>query len=436
MNPIVVLLAFATFATGTAENIIVGIVSDVAGELGVSIAFAGQLTAVFSIVFALTAPLALVLTMKIERRRLLLCALGLFVVSNLCAAASPNFATLVVARIGMAMASATVCLLATMLATELVAKDMKGRAIGIIFMGISGSLVLGVPAGIFICGLIGWRGVFIALSLLAGLVWLASWRHVPVSARRKAALPTYLDHLRKPPLVAGQFVSILMIGGHFVLFAFLGPYLVEIASVAAENIAIAFAVLGIAGVSGGYLGGWLADRSSPRNVLLLTPTAYLLALVTTVGRGQLVGDVQRADDLGLHQLDDLAGGTELLDLSRAGDGRYRHKPEPVDNAHRCRARDGSWGDRACKPLSPRPAVGWSDHCSACRGREFLRVLVVEVGRKTTRTHSRPSQKPCRIIGTHGILEYRLRIWSSVGRVQRVLRRAMAIHVKTAGSVEA
>ncbi|WP_246810445.1 MFS transporter [Ensifer sp. ENS08] len=46
------------------------------------------------------------------------------------------------------------------------------------------------------------------------------------------------------------------------------------------HIAIAFAVLGIAGVSGGYLGGWLADRFSPRNVLLLTPTAYLLALVT------------------------------------------------------------------------------------------------------------------------------------------------------------
>ncbi|HEV7307172.1 MFS transporter [Ensifer sp.] len=280
MNPIVILLAFATFATGTAENIIVGIVSDVAGELGVSIALAGQLTAVFSIVFALTAPLALVLTMRIERRRLLLCALGLFIVSNLAAAASPNFATLVVGRIGMAMASATVCLLATMLATELVAKDMKGRAIGLIFMGISGSLVLGVPAGIFICGLIGWRGVFVALSLLAGLVWLASWRHVPVSARREAALPRYLDHLRKPPLVAGQCVSILMIGGHFVLFAFLGPYLVQIAGVATENIAIAFAVLGVAGVSGGYLGGWLADRFSPRTVLLLTPLAYLLALVT------------------------------------------------------------------------------------------------------------------------------------------------------------
>ena len=275
MNPIVILLAFATFATGTAENIIVGIVSDVAGELGVSLAFAGQLTAVFSIVFAITAPLALVLTMRVERRRLFLGALGVFIVSNLLAAASPNFASLVVARIGMAMASATVCLLATTLATELVDESRHGRAIGIIFMGISGSLVLGVPAGIFICALTGWRGVFAALALLASLVCLVSWRKIPVSGRRNANLPKYLNHLGEAPLLAGQLVSILMIGGHFVLFAFLSPYLVLV--VGDRNVAIAVAALGIAGVGGGYLGGWLADRFSPRIVLLLVPAAYLLA---------------------------------------------------------------------------------------------------------------------------------------------------------------
>lgn len=278
MNPVVILLAFATFVTGTAENIIVGILPDVAGGLGVSLALAGQLTAVFSIVFAVTAPLALVLTKRIDRRRLFLAALGLFILSTFAAAVSPNFAIMLLTRIGMAAASATVCLLATMLATELVDESMQGRAIGIMFMGISGSLVLGVPAGILIADVAGWRGVFLALAALAFTVWLVSWRCIPASGPRGVALPGYLKHLRSAPLVAGQLVSILMIGGHFVLFAFLAPYLVEVAGIADGNVALGFAALGIAGVSGGYFGGWLADRLSPRAALLLTPSAYLAAL--------------------------------------------------------------------------------------------------------------------------------------------------------------
>lgn len=192
-----------------------------------------------------SAPLALILTTRIEPKRLFLGALGLFIACSLAAAASPNFTMMLVARVGMAMASATACLLATMLATELVDEKIRGRAIGIIFMGISGSLVFGVPAGIVISHIAGWRGVFVALSLLAVAVGLVSWRCVPVSGLRKTALPKYLTHLRVVPLAAGQLVSILMIGGHFVLFAFLAPHLVEVAGVAEGNVVLAFGALGI-----------------------------------------------------------------------------------------------------------------------------------------------------------------------------------------------
>ncbi len=57
----------------------------------------------------------------------------------------------------MACASAVVCVLATTLATELVPPSLQGRAIGLIFMGISGSLVLGVQAGMLTGQWGGWR---------------------------------------------------------------------------------------------------------------------------------------------------------------------------------------------------------------------------------------------------------------------------------------
>lgn len=275
----IVFLALATFATGTAENIVVGILPGIASGLDISIGLAGQLTAVFSITFALTAPLALLLATRLERKTMLGLALLLFIASNMLAAASSSYAVLFMARIGMAAASAAACLVATMLATELAGPAMRGRAIGIIFMGVSGSMVLGVPAGMLIGECLGWRAVFIALALLAGAVLAICLRTLPTAGRGRAAASGYRQHLRSLPLVAAQLVSILMIGGHFMLFAYLAPYLVAVVGVEQGNVALFFFAFGVAGVCGGYCGGWLADAAGPRFAIVATPLAYLVALL-------------------------------------------------------------------------------------------------------------------------------------------------------------
>ncbi|WP_054313183.1 MFS transporter [Mesorhizobium sp. 1M-11] len=279
MNLRIFFLAFATFATGTAENIVIGILPGIASGLDISVGLAGQLTAVFSITFALTAPLALLLAARLERKTMLGLALLLFIASNLLAAASSSYAALFMARIGMAAASAAACLVATMLATELVGPAMRGRAIGIIFMGVSGSMVLGVPVGMLIGGHFGWRAVFVALALLAVAVFLICLRTLPTAGRSSPAASGYLQHLRSRPLVAAQLVSILMIGGHFTLFAYLAPYLTEAVGVPQDNVALFFFAFGIAGVCGGYCGGWLADAVGPRFAIVATPLAYLVALL-------------------------------------------------------------------------------------------------------------------------------------------------------------
>lgn len=273
------LLALATFATGTAENIIIGILPDVASGLDIPISLAGQLTAVFSITFALTAPLALFMATRLERKTMLGLALLVFFASNLLAAASSIYAVLFIARIGMAAASAAACLVATMLATELAGPAMRGRAIGIIFMGISGSMVLGVPAGMLIGSHFGWRAVFVALALLAVAVFLICLRTLPTAGRGQPAASGYRQQLRSLPLVAAQSVSILMIGGHFTLFAYLAPYLAEVVGITTGTVALFFVAFGIAGVCGGYCGGWLADAAGPRFAIVATPLAYLVSLL-------------------------------------------------------------------------------------------------------------------------------------------------------------
>ncbi|MBA8844213.1 DHA1 family purine base/nucleoside efflux pump-like MFS transporter [Ochrobactrum sp. RH1CCR137] len=272
-------LALATFVTGTAENIIVGILPGIARGLDVSVSAAGQLTSIFSITFALAAPLALVLTTRFERKAILVSALGVFIASNILASLSPNYGVLFAARIGMAIASAAVCLIATMLATELVTPAMRGRAIGIIFVGISGSMVAGVPTGMIVNEWLGWRAVFLCLASTAALVLLLSKHALSGAGRSQRGLPPYTPHLKSFRLVSAQLVSILMIGGHFVLFAYLTPYLLEAVHVSSQRIIWAMLAFGLAGMTGGYLGGLLADKLSPRLAIVLTPLLYLTALM-------------------------------------------------------------------------------------------------------------------------------------------------------------
>lgn len=78
-------LAIISFLVGTSEYILSGILDKVSLSFGVSIASAGQLITIFSLVYALCTPVLMALTASMDRRKLIVSALGVFVVSNILA---------------------------------------------------------------------------------------------------------------------------------------------------------------------------------------------------------------------------------------------------------------------------------------------------------------------------------------------------------------
>lgn len=284
----VYLLSAAVFLAGVAENICVGILPALSAGLHVSVAAAGQLTTIFSAVFALAALVAAACIARVERRTALLASLGAFAAANLLAAASPCYASLFAARVLMAASCATLILVATRFAAELAPPSQRGRAIGIVFMGISASLVLGVPIGMRIADWAGWRAVFtsIALPALPLSVWLAHRlpRSASLPASEAAAAP-YRAVLGRPRLLAAQCVSIAMIGGHFTLFAYLTPYLQAVLSPGAAALESLYVAFGVAGVTGAWLGGLLSDRLGASRALCACPAAFLVAMAMLPAAG-------------------------------------------------------------------------------------------------------------------------------------------------------
>ncbi|HEF4731441.1 MFS transporter [Burkholderia multivorans] len=282
MDVRVYLLAAAVFLAGVAENICVGILPAISAGLHVSVAAAGQLTTIFSAVFALAALVAAAVVARIERRTALLASLATFAAANLFAAASAGYASLFAARVLMAASCAMLILVATRLAAELAAPAQRGRAIGIVFMGISASLVLGVPIGMRIADWAGWRAVFasIAVPALPLAIWLGRRlpRIAPADAASRAHASPYRAVLGRPTLVAAQLVSVAMIGGHFTLFAYLTPYLQAVLSPGAAALEALYVAFGIAGVLGAWAGGTLSDRLGARRALVACPALFVIAM--------------------------------------------------------------------------------------------------------------------------------------------------------------
>ncbi|VWM04107.1 MFS transporter [Burkholderia lata] len=292
MDVRIYLLAAAVFLAGVAENICVGILPAISAGLHVSIAAAGQLTTIFSAVFALAALVAAACVARVERRTTLLASLGVFAAANLCAAASPGYASLFAARVLMAASCATLILVATRFAAELAPASQRGRAIGIVFMGISASLVLGVPIGMRIADWAGWRAVFVSIAVpaLPLAIWLGRRlpRMAPIAAAAAAAAaatPSYRAVLARPRLVAAQLVSIAMIGGHFTLFAYLTPYLQAVLSPGAAALEGLYVAFGMAGVTGAWLGGLFSDRLGASRALWACPAVFLVAMAVLPAAG-------------------------------------------------------------------------------------------------------------------------------------------------------
>jgi MFS transporter, DHA1 family, purine base/nucleoside efflux pump len=280
MDKRVYLLTIVSFVVGMIELIIGGILDLVATDLGVSVGQAGLLITIFSVTFAISAPILSVLTAKIERKRLTLVTLFVFLFGNIVAVFSPTYSILFLSRMISAASSSLLIVLCVVMAANIVEPKYRGRAIGIVNMGVSGSLVLGIPVGLMLGNTFGWRAPFIFISGLTvlSITGIYFFMGRVASTSQEVALKKQLAALKNRKIVFAQLTTVILLAGHTTLYAYLTPFVKTTMGLEGTWVSAIYFIFGLAALSGGVVGGTLADWLGPKPTILATITIFGFAI--------------------------------------------------------------------------------------------------------------------------------------------------------------
>lgn len=285
----VYVLALISFLVGTSNYIISGILDRIAETLGTSVAAAGQLITVYSLAYAVGTPILMALTAKMDRRKLLLYSLGLFIAANLLTFILSGFGFFMAARIVTALGAGVVTVNALSIAAKIAPPGKQASAIANVTMGITASLIIGVPLGRMVASAFGWKAVFLAIAIVGGLAMLVIAAVIPrMQGDKPVPLIKQFALLKKPQVLVALTITFFWLGGYSLAYTYLSPFLLEVTHLNESLISAALFVFGVASLIGSKVGGYNADKRGIKYTLVSGMVLHVISLILLSLVGQSV----------------------------------------------------------------------------------------------------------------------------------------------------
>lgn len=282
--PLASLLAFAMtgFIAILTETLPAGLLPEIGMGLDVSQVMAGQLVSIYALGSLLAAIPLTVLTSGWRRKKVLLLAVGTFLIFNTITTLSFSYWLTMAARFMSGVAAGLAWGILAGYARRLVPAEMQGRALAIAMVGIPVALSLGTPAGAWLGSTMGWRVPFGIMAALAVILFIWTWVAVPDLPGQQAdgRLPVW-QVFQMPGVRPVLAVIFLWMTAHNILYTFIGPFL-QLSGLTG-NVGLILLIFGIAALIGIWITGMLVDRHL-RNLVLLS-LAALAAVSVALAAG-------------------------------------------------------------------------------------------------------------------------------------------------------
>lgn len=271
-------LALAAFIFNTTEFVPVGLLENIGASFDMPASAVGVMFTVYAWVVACASLPMMLLTARMDRRRLLLAVFGVFVAAHALAVVAGNFGLLLASRVGVALAHAVFWSITAALAVRLAPAGRQAQALALIGVGSTMAMVLGVPLGRVVGDALGWKMSFalIAAVALGVMVALAVWLPA-LPSRNAGSASSVLTLLQRGRLRWLYALLLTVVTAQFMVYSYVEPLMQTLAALPAQVTTGVLVCSGAAGLLGSVLFGRYGQRYA-HGFLLMAVGALALCL--------------------------------------------------------------------------------------------------------------------------------------------------------------
>ena len=272
------LLVLLGFSLGCSEFVVIGIESDLAAELGISLATAGQLISVFALVYAIATPALALGTGRFRRYQLLVCYSVIFVLGNLVMALAPSFQALFISRIVLGSVSGALLAVGVTYIPELLSPQQTSLVISVVYV---------TSIGKFLADTLDWHIAMYGTLAFAILICGALVAFMPRTGQtdEPATFREQAGLLREPSIITGMLIFLFGVGSVYVFYGYVTPYLEQVMGMGTVEASTTLMAYGVFCLISNILGGWIDARFGMKALLVtfVLQAAALLGLFAVGG---------------------------------------------------------------------------------------------------------------------------------------------------------
>jgi len=281
---LIFILTVGVFGILNTEMGVIGLLPSIADHFDVSISKAGLTVSLFALAIAISGPTMPLLFSGINRKKVMLLVLGVFVVGNIASVFVTNFTLLLIIRIALALFHPVYCSMAFTVAASSVKPEEAPKAVSKVFIGVSAGMVAGVPIASFIDSVISYEMAMAFFAIVNAVVLGATLIFVPsMPVEERQSYGEQLAVLKKSIVWVSIVAVILLNASVFGVYSYIAEYLETVTNMSSNFISLTLFVFGGANIIGNIVAGKVLTNSPIKSILsfpLLLSVVYILLFLT------------------------------------------------------------------------------------------------------------------------------------------------------------